>query len=172
MPEEYTIIHREEIERNGSWSLVRRSLGLDSFGINIVEIPPGGTIPEHDEIDRDQEEVFLVLEGSPSVVINGEPHSARAGTFVRLDPEPRRTGSATSTGSPLTRIASGASVSINASSGRARSRATVACSNPSRSSGRSPEAAFPAAPNRRIMGSDVRSRHSQAHGDRGSRGRL
>lgn len=91
MPDGYTIVHRDEIERNGNWSLVRRSLGLESFGINIVEIPPGETIPEHDETGRDQEEVFVVLEGSASVVINGEPHPAPAGTFVRLDPEPRRT---------------------------------------------------------------------------------
>jgi uncharacterized cupin superfamily protein len=47
--------------------------------------------PEHDERDRDQEEVFIVLDGNPTMVIDGERHPAPAGTFVRLDTELRRT---------------------------------------------------------------------------------
>jgi quercetin dioxygenase-like cupin family protein len=86
-----TIRRREDMERTGSWLLVRRSLGLGAFGMNLVEIPPGERIPEHDETDRDQEEVFLVLEGSPSLVVDGREIEAPAGTFVRLDPELQRT---------------------------------------------------------------------------------
>jgi len=87
----FTIAHRDRLERAGGWGLVRRSLGLRSFGINLVELAPGESIPEHDETERDQEEVFLALEGSPSIVIDGRRHPLPAGTFVRLDPEPRRT---------------------------------------------------------------------------------
>ena len=89
--ERVTIQHLDDLERNGNWSLVRRSLGLTAFGMNVVEIAPGDRIPEHDETGRDQEEVFLVLEGSPSMLIDGEEHPAPAGTLVRLDPEPSRT---------------------------------------------------------------------------------
>jgi hypothetical protein len=60
---DFTIVHSDDFERTGKWSLVRRSLGVESFGINPVEIPPGEDIPEHDETGRDQEEVFIVLEG-------------------------------------------------------------------------------------------------------------
>src|SRR5947209_18786134 len=87
----YTIAHRDELERTGNWTLVRRSLGCRSFGVNLVEIPPGESIPEHDETGRDQEELFFVISGSPVLVIDGEEHSAPAGTFARLDPPPRRT---------------------------------------------------------------------------------
>jgi uncharacterized cupin superfamily protein len=86
-----TIRRREDLERTGNWLLVRRSLGVDSFGINLVEIPPGERIPEHDETGRDQEEVFLVLEGSPSLVVDGREIETPAGTFARLDPELSRT---------------------------------------------------------------------------------
>jgi uncharacterized cupin superfamily protein len=86
-----TIRRREDLERTGNWLLARRSLGLASFGMNVVEIPPGERIPEHDEIDRDQEEVFVVLEGSPSLVVDGREIETPAGTFARLDPELRRT---------------------------------------------------------------------------------
>ena len=88
----FTIVHRDDLERTGAWSLVRRSLGLTSFGMNLVEIAPGTAIPEHDETASDQEEVFVVLSGAPIMVIDGVDHPAPAGTFVRLDPAPAAHG--------------------------------------------------------------------------------
>jgi mannose-6-phosphate isomerase-like protein (cupin superfamily) len=87
----YTIVHRDDCEQAGQWSLVRRSLEVNSFGINLVEIPPGESIPEHDETDRDQEEVFFVVSGRPTVVVNDEEIDAPEGTFVRVDVMARRT---------------------------------------------------------------------------------
>jgi mannose-6-phosphate isomerase-like protein (cupin superfamily) len=87
----YTIAHRDELERTGNWSLVRRTLDCNSFGVNLVELPPGESIPEHDETERDQEELFFVLEGSATIVIDDVEHPAPAGTFARLDPNHRRT---------------------------------------------------------------------------------
>jgi uncharacterized cupin superfamily protein len=87
----HKIVHRDRLERTGGWRLVRRSLGLRSFGINLIELGPGEGILEHDETQRDQEEVFFVLDGSPTLVIDGHRHPAPAGTFARLDPELRRT---------------------------------------------------------------------------------
>jgi quercetin dioxygenase-like cupin family protein len=89
--EKVAILHLDDAERDGKWALVRRSLGITSFGMNVVDIPPGDGIPEHDETDRDQEEVFFVLSGSPTVRVDGEDHPAPAGTLVRVDPELRRT---------------------------------------------------------------------------------
>ena len=87
----FTIVHGDDLERTGRWALVRRSLGLGSFGMNLVDIAPGTQIPEHDETARDQEEVFVVLEGDVSLVIDGERHPAPRGTFARLDPDLVRT---------------------------------------------------------------------------------
>ena len=87
----YTMVHRDDCERNGDWSLVRRSLAVASFGINLVQIPAGGSIPEHDETERDQEEVFFVVSGRPTVVVDGEELAAAEGTFVRVDVTARRT---------------------------------------------------------------------------------
>lgn len=89
--EGYMVAHRDQLERTGSWTLVRRSLGCRSFGVNLVDIPPGGSIPEHDETQRDQEELFFVLSGSPVLMIDGAEHPARAGTFARVNPAHRRT---------------------------------------------------------------------------------
>jgi uncharacterized cupin superfamily protein len=88
----FTIRHDDELERDyGKWVLVRRSLGVSSFGINAVELPPGESIPEHDEVARDHEEIFLVLEGAPTLVVDGADHPLREGSFARLDPAPKRT---------------------------------------------------------------------------------
>ncbi len=83
--------HRDELETAGNWGLVRRTLGLRAFGINLVDIPPGGQIPEHDETARDQEELFYVVSGTPTLVVDGDDHELREGDFARLDPEHTRT---------------------------------------------------------------------------------
>jgi mannose-6-phosphate isomerase-like protein (cupin superfamily) len=83
----------EEMEGSGecTWRLARRSLDIDAFGMNLVDIGPGGGIPEHDEEERDQEEVFIVLEGDAVAVLDGIEQPAPKGTFVRVSPAVRRT---------------------------------------------------------------------------------
>jgi mannose-6-phosphate isomerase-like protein (cupin superfamily) len=87
----YTLAHSDEFERNGRWGLARRTLGVESFGINLVTIEPGKDIPEHDERERDQEEVYIILSGEAVAVVDGKEHPAPAGTYVRLDVDHRRT---------------------------------------------------------------------------------
>jgi hypothetical protein len=48
----FKLAHRDDCETAGNWQLVRRTLQLRAFGINVVEISPGEQIPEHDETDR------------------------------------------------------------------------------------------------------------------------
>lgn len=92
MADNHTIRHIDELEHPWpKWILARKSLGLTSFGMNVCELQPGESIPEHDETGRDQEEVFLTLSGSPTLVIDGTGHQAPEGTFARLDPKPQRT---------------------------------------------------------------------------------
>ena len=87
----FDIVAPTEMETSGTWLLVRRALGLSAFGMNMVDIEPGDTIPEHDESARDQEDVFLALQGDATIVIDGEEHDLPEGSFARLDPELSRT---------------------------------------------------------------------------------
>jgi len=88
----FTIVHADDFERPfPKWALARKTLGVTSFGLNVVELAPGESIPEHDEVGRDQEEVFVTLAGEATLVIDGADHAAPAGTYARLDPEPVRT---------------------------------------------------------------------------------
>jgi uncharacterized cupin superfamily protein len=87
----HTITRSEDIEQSGNWLLVRRELDLTAFGLNMVDIEPGESIPEHDETARDQEEVFLALTGDATIVIDGAGHDLPEGAFARLDPTATRT---------------------------------------------------------------------------------
>jgi uncharacterized cupin superfamily protein len=92
----YEVKHASELETmEGSggalWMLARRGLGLEAFGMNLVEIAPGGAIPEHDESASGQIEVYAILDGEGVLRLDGEDHEARAGTWSRLDPEVTRT---------------------------------------------------------------------------------
>lgn len=89
----FTLMHEDDFERpyGPKWALARRSLGIGSFGLNVCEVPPGEQIPEHDEVQGDQEEVYIVLSGNAVAVIDGKDHPAPAGTFIRFDPTPKRT---------------------------------------------------------------------------------
>ena len=83
----------ETMEGSGgcTWRLARKTLGAEAFGFNVVDIEPGGEMPEHDHTGDDQEEVYAVLEGEATMVIDGQEHPAPAGTFSRYAPRAKRT---------------------------------------------------------------------------------
>ncbi|HWN73865.1 MAG TPA: cupin domain-containing protein [Solirubrobacterales bacterium] len=92
---DYAIKHRDEFERmEGSgdctWLLARKALGTGAFGYNLVEIGPGGQIPEHDEAQSGQVELYAILEGEATMLLDGEEHPAPAGTFVSIEPAANR----------------------------------------------------------------------------------
>jgi uncharacterized cupin superfamily protein len=96
MAGDYSIKHRDEFESmEGSgectWKLARKALGTSAFGFNLVEIGPGGEMPEHDEGESGQVELYAILEGEAVLRIEGEDHPAPAGTFASIDPPASRT---------------------------------------------------------------------------------
>ena len=96
MAADFTIKHRDEFESmegsgESTWKLARKALGTSSFGFNLVEIGPGGQIPEHDENESGQVELYVILEGDAVLRIGGEDHPAPAGTFASIEPPVSRT---------------------------------------------------------------------------------
>jgi uncharacterized cupin superfamily protein len=67
---------------------LRRQLGVSSFGLNEIVLEPGqrGRIHRHEQ----QEEVYLVLEGTLTLVIEGDEHLLERGELARIGPELRR----------------------------------------------------------------------------------
>jgi uncharacterized cupin superfamily protein len=67
---------------------LRRELGVASFGINLIRLEPGqrGRIHRHER----QEEVYVVLSGELTLLVEGEEHVLGVHDVVRVPPLPRR----------------------------------------------------------------------------------
>lgn len=67
---------------------LRRQLGVTSFGLNQIVLQPGqrGRIHRHQR----QEEVYLVLEGRLSLIVEGEESELGESELIRVAPGLRR----------------------------------------------------------------------------------
>lgn len=75
----------------GAFKRARAELGVESFGMQVIDMPPNyDGYPEHDHTSSGQEEVFLALRGSGEIEIEGERCPLDADHIVRVDPEAKR----------------------------------------------------------------------------------
>jgi mannose-6-phosphate isomerase-like protein (cupin superfamily) len=79
---------RLEQESPDRFVALRRQLGVTSFGLNQIVLGPGerGRIHRH----HNQEEVYLVLEGQLTLIVERESHELSAGELIRVAPGLRR----------------------------------------------------------------------------------
>jgi mannose-6-phosphate isomerase-like protein (cupin superfamily) len=79
-----------KLDREGGerFQTLRRELGVSSFGINLIVLAPGqsGRIHSHER----QEEVYLVLEGELTLLVEREPTRLGRDELVRVGPGVRR----------------------------------------------------------------------------------
>jgi len=75
----------------GAMKLVRHGLGVQSFGLQVIDFPPNADqYPEHDHAHDSQEEVYIVIDGAATLQAGGEEHELRAGSFARVGPSEKR----------------------------------------------------------------------------------
>jgi uncharacterized cupin superfamily protein len=82
-----TVKRHEEFDTafGGAMKLVRHSLGVESFGIQVIDMPPhADRYPEHDHSSDSQEEVYTVLEGAATLRAGDEEHEMRPGMWARV----------------------------------------------------------------------------------------
>jgi mannose-6-phosphate isomerase-like protein (cupin superfamily) len=95
----YTVKRIDEMEAiyYGSFRRAGAELGVESFGLQVFDMPPDfDSYPEHDHSEDGQEEVYVVLSGGGEVEIDGERVAVDrerilrvpAGTKRRLLPGP------------------------------------------------------------------------------------
>lgn len=77
-----------EFDGDERFQTLRRELGAMSLGINLIRLQPGqrGRIHRHQR----QEEIYVVLEGLLTLLIEGEPHEVQRGQAARVAPDERR----------------------------------------------------------------------------------
>ncbi len=88
-----TVKRLEEFEAifGGGFRRVRAGLGVTSFGVAVMDIPPNFNIyPEHDQLHDGQEEVYTALEGKGTLVAAGEEHPLEPGVWIRVGPDVKR----------------------------------------------------------------------------------
>jgi mannose-6-phosphate isomerase-like protein (cupin superfamily) len=84
---DYTAKRIEDMEAafGGGFVKARAELGITSFGMQIIRMPPDyDDYPEHDHEKDGQEEVYLALKGSGWIEIDGERVDLGKNTFVRV----------------------------------------------------------------------------------------
>ena len=89
----FTLKRIEELAaiNHGAVKLAGDELGIDSFGLQVLDLPPGfDNYPEHDHAHDRQEEVYVVLHGSAEFEIAGTRTGATAGAMLRVDADARR----------------------------------------------------------------------------------
>lgn len=74
----------------GAFKRARAELGVESFGVGVIDLPPSyDGYPEHDHAEDGQEEVYAALRGSGEIEIEGErfpldpDHMARVASGVK-----------------------------------------------------------------------------------------
>jgi mannose-6-phosphate isomerase-like protein (cupin superfamily) len=84
---DYAVKRIDEMEAiyAGSFKRARAELGIGSFGLQVIDMPPNADqYPEHDHAEDGQEEVYIALKGSGEFEIDGERHPIDPETMVRV----------------------------------------------------------------------------------------
>jgi len=75
----------------GGFRRARAGLGVSSFGLAVIDLPPNfSRYPEHDQTHDDQEEVYTVISGRATLHVGGEEHLLEPGVFARVGAIERR----------------------------------------------------------------------------------
>ena len=76
---------------DGAVKLAGADLGIESFGLQVLDFPGGfAHYPEHDHAEDGQEEVYVVLRGAAAFELDGEAVPVAAGEMLRVAPGTRR----------------------------------------------------------------------------------
>jgi mannose-6-phosphate isomerase-like protein (cupin superfamily) len=68
-----------------------RQLGVSAWGMNVLSFDPGvDGYPEHDHREDGQEEVYVLLRGSATLIVGDRRWAMEAGTMARVGPETKR----------------------------------------------------------------------------------
>lgn len=75
----------------GAFKRARAELGVESFGMQVIDMPPDfRNYPEHDHTHDNQEEVFLAMRGGGEIEIDGERFPLDDSHVARVAPEAKR----------------------------------------------------------------------------------
>lgn len=87
----YTKINYEETDAvNDSMHFLRDPLECEQLGVTVVDCDPDWTGMEHDHSDEEHEEVYVLIEGEATVMVNEEEVAMTGGDAIRIPPDATR----------------------------------------------------------------------------------
>ena len=90
---EYKVVDIDDIEAIafGTFRRARAALGVRSFGLQVLDMPPNATqYPEHDHGEDGQEEVYVLLRGNGEIEIDGERMAMSPDRIYAVQPGTKR----------------------------------------------------------------------------------
>src|SRR5262245_50850979 len=97
---DFTVMRTDEMETifDGIVHRARAALGATSVGMQVMDFPPRWEgYPNHDHVgdsrdqnDLGQEEIYIPLAGSATLLVDGQQHPLEPGVFARVGPTEKR----------------------------------------------------------------------------------
>lgn len=87
----HVVVDANEVETShGVFRGLTAPLGVSTFKVNRLELPARGEGLEHDHAANGEEEVYAVVGGSGTLLVDGDEIALRPGHFVFCSPDARR----------------------------------------------------------------------------------
>jgi mannose-6-phosphate isomerase-like protein (cupin superfamily) len=90
---DYTAKKIDEMDAGfgGAFKRVRAELGVESFGVQLLDLPPNlEQFPTHDHAETGQEEVYVTIRGTGWIDVDGERVDLDPDTIIRVGPQAKR----------------------------------------------------------------------------------
>ncbi|KAB1188377.1 MULTISPECIES: cupin domain-containing protein [Haloferax] len=82
--------YRDVDELGGGLHFMRDALETERLGVTILECDPNWTGKAHDHAEEGHEEVYFLVSGVATLVVDGEVIPLESGDAVRVSPEATR----------------------------------------------------------------------------------
>ncbi|WP_121820224.1 cupin domain-containing protein [Halostella salina] len=87
----YSHVNYEDVDEvSDGLTFLRDPLDCENLGVSVLECDPGWEGMAHDHGDEGHEEVYLLVDGSATVTVDGEDVAMEAGDAIRVPPGAER----------------------------------------------------------------------------------
>jgi len=87
----YTRVNYTDIEPvSGAMHALSDPLDSEEVGVTIARCDPGWRNQPHDHADSDHEEIYILIEGAATVIVDDEAVTMESGDAIRISPEATR----------------------------------------------------------------------------------
>jgi quercetin dioxygenase-like cupin family protein len=84
----HTKVNYRDVEPIGeAMYFLRDALDCENLGVTVVDAEPGWSGKEHDHVESDHEEVYILVDGAGSLTVGGETLELTVGDAVRVSPD-------------------------------------------------------------------------------------